>query len=215
MWNRRRCGESFGLGWVDLNRRERERDGERSFRIDRLVVLPFSPSSPLPTYKVHVEASSLLPPSLLPQTTITTAAAVSQSEKTTTKTIQFFFCFLFFFVALWSRSRQISTKNRFPTTLFLGLTTQCSVGVSGEAIICKRLSLVKCLTVCTLLVVTRHIIRSFWLVTVSVFSLSLSLSRVHVYMYIYEKGEGEYVHASCHQPRTDSLPSLDPSRQRR
>lgn len=59
----------------------------------------------------------------------------------------------------------------------------------------------------------RHIIRSFWLVTVSVFSLSLS--RVHVYMNIYEKGKGEYVHASCDQPRTDSLPSLDPSRQRR
>lgn len=153
MWNRRRCGESFGLGWVDLNRRERER--ERSYRIDRLVCLPLSPSSTLPTYKVHIAASSLLPPSLLPQTTTTTAAAVSQSEKTTTKTKQnaffFLFCFLFcFFVTLWSRSRQISTKNRFPTTLFLGLTTQCSVGVSGEAIICKRLSLVKCLTVCTL-----------------------------------------------------------------
>lgn len=154
MWNRRRCGESFGLGWVDLNR-ERERERGRSFRIDRLVCLPFSPSSPLPTYKVHVEASSLLPLSLLPQST-TTAAAVSQSEKTTTKTKQnggfslFFFSFPFFFVALWSRSRQISTKNRLPTTLFLGLTTQCSVGVSGEAIICKRLSLVKCLTVCTL-----------------------------------------------------------------
>lgn len=42
----------------------------------------------------------------------------------------------------------------------------------------------------------------------------LSLSRVCmcIYMYIYEKG---YVHVSCHQPRTDSLPSLDPSRQRR
>lgn len=54
-------------------------------------------------------------------------------------------------------------------------------------------------------------IRSFWLVTVFCL-LSLVCMCICTYM---KKGKGEYVHASRDQARTDSLPSLDPSRQRR
>lgn len=216
MWNRRRCGESFGLGWVDLNRRERER--ERSFRIDRLVCLPFSPSSPLPTYKVHVEVSSLLPPFLLPQTT-TTAAAVSQSEKTTTKTKQNggFFCFFFFFSLFFC-----CTMESFPSNFYQEPASHNPFSWTDNTVLRRRIGrsnhlqkiepgqMLDCLHTVGCI---RHIIRSFRLVTVSVFSLFLVCMCIQ---YIYGKGgRGEYVHASCHQPRTDSLPSLDPSRQRR
>lgn len=213
MWNRRRCGASFGLGWVDLNRRERrERERERSFRIDRLC-LAFSPSSTLPTYKVHIAASSLLPPSLLPQTTTTTAAAVSQSDKTTTKTKQnVFFSFLVSFLFF------CCTMESFPSNFYQEPVSHNPFSWTDNTVLRRRIGrsnhlqkiepgqMLDCLH--TVGCNPTHI-RSFRLVTVSVFALFPVCMCIR---YIYGKG---YVHVSCHQPRTDSLPSLDPSRQRR
>lgn len=174
MWNRRHCGASFGLGWVDLNRRERE----RSFRIDRLVCLPFSPSLHYQHTRYmskHPPSSPLLSSLKQQQPQQQQSPKVKKQQQKQNKMI-FFFVFFFFFLFF------CCTMESFPSNFYQEPASHNPFSWTDNTVLRRRIGrsnhlqkiepgqMLDCLH--TVGCNPTHI-RSFRLVTVSVFALFL------------------------------------------